>query len=1018
MYRHFGKALIRTPLFSYHDLLPSGEEPFDFAGLLDKKLHDPVFLEALYWASPEIYLLAAELKNGHIKEGKKKEKLLHTLKKYIIRAGSRSTPYGLFAGCGTVNVAHPKRGAGKQSESTFFRKIRIDTALLNSIIEHIKTNPELWYALNYRTNSSLYVIHGTYRYMEYRLKQGERDYQLNAVAQSPELDLIISRTKLKPLNVESLAELISEDCSQQEKLHFLQELIDMQFLVTELELEVTGNNQLQRLKDQLSMFTDSCPAVTPYLELLAHVETVCKQFEESAPGLIPLTEINALRKHLDELGISFYKQTLFHADLGKKNSNDAEISQATVEMLLKAIRVLSMFSPKRSANEELLRDFKHAFTEKYDTQEIPLSEVTDMEAGIGFPVPENIGNIAYNPVTEKLKMPHKPEAVRRRYRWHSFLQEKVLQAEAENKKAIVLTDHELQPFDKKTGQLANTLSLLFSALPDGQLILHSAGGATANSLIARFAYLNDDIAGLVKQVSLKDEELIGASVLAEIAHLPEGRVGNVIRRPVTGNYEIPFLAETRTENQMHIDDLMVSVRDNQIILRSQKLDKRVIPRLSCAHNYSTSQLSVYHFLSALQFQGQVTLEMNLGMWAADRKFMPRISYGKVILRLATWYFRPADYRYVLEASLPLRALAGFLRHWELPRFIAITDGDNELLFDTSDEAYLSLLLEELGKNKPVKCIEWLYFDTQRPVPADAMVNQYILPLYHESPVASIQVSTGFSKSGISVPRTFAPGSEWIYLKIYCSAYLSDELLSGPLAELSSFLLENGLTDQLFFIRYTDPHYHIRYRMHLTDSRHATWGAVMQKINSSLEDAVSTRAIWKIQIDTYSREIERYGNDHMLLTEQLFSMDSLVYLNLIKEELFVMDENLRLLTALKNIDKWLILFKLDPEERIIFCTQMSEALLKEFGNERKSKIDLQYREMKKEIAGFMESTMFDELFELRNEPCFYSLPRENLSSYIHMSMNRWFRSDQRLMEFICYTFCAKHYQMQTYCQAAL
>jgi len=1015
MYRHFGQAIIRTPLFTYEDLLPPDEDTFYLTSLLDSKLNDPVFLEALYWASPDIYRLAIDLKNGVIKAGKKKERLIHTLKKYIIRAGSRCTPYGLFAGCTVINVGVPPAS----DKDSVYRKIRVDTALLNNIIEHIKANPEIWPLLKYSANSSLYVIHGNYRYMEYQLKDGARDYQLNAVIQSLELDNIVEQIRYKPLNVKELSYLINDESDEHEKLIFLEELIKMQFLVTNLELEVTGGDQLLRLKNQLIEIRDNCLAAQKYLSLIAQIESVSSHFELSAIGMIPLLEIDNLHKQLDLLGIPVHKGILFHTDLYGGNENNISISDGMVESLLKATKVISMFSPGKSANEDQLKRFKNTFIEKYDTQEIPLAEVSDMEAGIGFPVTENIGNVCYNQITDQLTKSMSSDSVRRKYRWHSMLHEKVMQVDMGEKKSVVLNDLELQHFDDKTDLLANTVSIIFSVLPDGQLILHSAGGATANNLLARFAYLDNKIDELVKRIAEKDEKLSGDAILAEIAHLPEGRVGNIIRRPAIGNYEIPFLAETRLDSQIRVDDLMVSIRDNQIILRSKKLNRRIIPRLSCAHNFTSSQLPVYQLLAALQYQGQPSLDINMGLWAAERKFIPRMTYDKVILKLATWCFNPSDYTFVLDALQPERTLSQFLKKWNLPRFIALNEGDNELVFDTLNADYLNLLLEELRKKKPVKFIEWLHFENGLFKTTKSYVNQFILPLYCTDQKTENLKEAALNDAAVKIiPRTFAPGSEWIYLKIYCSAYLSDELLSETLCKLNTSLARQQLVDQFFFIRYTDPHYHIRYRMHLKNPSAANWGVAMQEINHSLQQALDSRAIWKIQFDTYTREIERYGNNNMLITEELFFKDSILYMNLITDKSFIADDNLRLLTAIKNIDKWLILFKLDLQEKIAFCTQMATVMLKEFGEENKAKIDLQYREMKNEVTEFMSTSNFEALFKIRNQLIFGDLPRENLSSYIHMSMNRWFKSEQRLMEFICYTFCSKYYQTQLHYQPSL
>ncbi|WP_430981164.1 lantibiotic dehydratase C-terminal domain-containing protein [Sphingobacterium kitahiroshimense] len=38
-----------------------------------------------------------------------------------------------------------------------------------------------------------------------------------------------------------------------------------------------------------------------------------------------------------------------------------------------------------------------------------------------------------------------------------------------------------------------------------------------------------------------------------------------------------------------------------------------------------------------------------------------------------------------------------------------------------------------------------------------------------------------------------------------------------------------------------------------------------------------------------------------------------------------------------------------------------------------------------------------------------LAQENLASYIHMSINRWFSGDQRLMEYFSYRFLEKQYK---------
>ena len=74
----FDKFLLRTPLF-----------PIDY---IDKLKETPLFEEAIYLSSPDLY----ESGFGKLKINQRQKNALH---KYWRRSCSRCTPFGLFAGC-------------------------------------------------------------------------------------------------------------------------------------------------------------------------------------------------------------------------------------------------------------------------------------------------------------------------------------------------------------------------------------------------------------------------------------------------------------------------------------------------------------------------------------------------------------------------------------------------------------------------------------------------------------------------------------------------------------------------------------------------------------------------------------------------------------------------------------------------------------------------------------------------------------------------------------------------------
>jgi|SRR5690606_18868873 len=91
--------------------------------------------------------------------------------------------------------------------------------------------------------------------------------------------------------------------------------------------------------------------------------------------------------------------------------------------------------------------------------------------------------------------------------------------------------------------------------------------------------------------------------------------------------------------------------------------------------------------------------------------------------------------------------------------------------------------------------------------------------------------------------------------------------------------------------------------------------------------------------------------------------------------------------------------------------MANAFAQEYSKENAYKIDKFYRSAVEKNILVLDHIRpsICPLGERGNKLNKLSLPLENLASYIHMSINRWFASDQRLMEYISYRFMEKQYK---------
>ncbi len=278
-----------------------------------------------------------------------------------------------------------------------------------------------------------------------------------------------------------------------------------------------------------------------------------------------------------------------------------------------------------------------------------------------------------------------------------------------------------------------------------------------------------------------------------------------------------------------------------------------------------------------------------------------------------------------------------------------------------------------------------------------------------------------------IQRTFIPGDEWLYYKLYCGKRTADTVLINIIKPLTEHLLANKLIDKWFFIRYSDPDAHLRIRFHCNDTNKI--GEVMLEVKKAIQNYVDNDLIWKVVIDSYQREIERYGMDTMLFSEELFYLDSTVCLKALD---LIKEDYLLFMFALRSIDIIFKVFNFTLPENVTFCKENLEAFKVEF-NSNKSlnrQLNKKYQGIKHELIYFMDlknseeyqilidildeknnnlTKLKDNLFDKRIKDV--GSIKNILSSHIHMIVNRIFRDKQRLHELICYHALSKYYSFR-------
>jgi thiopeptide-type bacteriocin biosynthesis protein len=131
----------------------------------------------------------------------------------------------------------------------------------------------------------------------------------------------------------------------------------------------------------------------------------------------------------------------------------------------------------------------------------------------------------------------------------------------------------------------------------------------------------------------------------------------------------------------------------------------------------------------------------------------------------------------------------------------------------------------------------------------------------------------------AIARRFVPGSEWLYAKLYCGESTGDRVLRDVVAPVVRDAMSSGAADQWFFIRYSDPDPHVRVRLHGDPARLA---GVVPALFDAARPLLDAGALRKVVLDTYEREVERYGGDRGIeLIEQIFWHDSEAILGIVE-----------------------------------------------------------------------------------------------------------------------------------------
>jgi lantibiotic biosynthesis protein len=832
MYRPLDWVMVRTPLLPVQ-------------ALDDDRSADPRVRRALAVGAGE--LPEALARSAHDARTAAK------LQRYMIRMATRPTPYGAFAGVALAGWGECTDLEISDKPATV--RTRPDMGWLLDFVSALEQREDVRSHLRWFANPSA-ILHAGRVFLTERTPVGA-ETQPGQPVSSRATGAVRRALELarKPLPYQDLvSELTGLPGATTEKAErLLAQLWEQTLLLTDLRPPLTGVEPAYYVAQCLAGIpaaAEEAAALTGLLEQLSGWDRLSA--DEAAadyPKLVALA-----RSMHSATGLKDAFQTDMAVPLAGQR-----ISRAVADEAARAAELLVRLSPHPS-NASYWDTYRDTFAGRYGTdRDVPLLELLNPELGLGAPAhaagPREkardriLTDLAINAIRDRRHIVELDESL--------------------------ISKLQLKPLEQVPASLDMALFVIAtspSALDAGDfqvVVGPNMGAPVAGRVLGRFAdLLGPDAEDALRAAAEAEAAGEPGKIWAEVTYLPRaGRMANVAVRPLVRDRELAFDTVAGTDDVLPLNELAVGMRDNRLVLRWSVTGEEVVP---CAGHMLNPQLApaVLEFLDGLsRFGRAVPMPFNWGA-AAGFPFLPRVQTGRVVLAPARWVLCPAD----------LASFDEWRAHWHVPRYVYLSVTDNRLLLDLDDPGQVGQLrIEARGKPEDHQ----LTLSEALPAPSHAWlpgadgdyISELVVPVVRDSVE---RAAPRASPVVVRADQRLRPlGTEWLFAKLYHAPTFEQDLLVD---HIRPFCREVA-GDAWFFMRYADPEPHIRVRWsgHPDKLADELAPAVLRWANSLVSQEVCRR----VTLDTYDREVERYGGpDGIELAEELFIADSVASLELL------------------------------------------------------------------------------------------------------------------------------------------
>lgn len=950
----FTKIFFRSPVYSLTQIEPLLNDNNE-----SNILNDKYILYSIYLSSPNLFFQIHESSIN-------KKNLYPTLLKYVGRIGYRTLPFGGFSGMGLIS-----------SEYTKNKNLHI-------IINNVKIVSQLDYSTAYKLNN---YFHNT--------KNENNTYSLNP-------SIIFTHGKYRYINF-----FIDENGNH----NYDYTTFNSNHCVKKIFKEITNKKSLSSIINEISVIYDN-NAVNELINEMIFDNILVSEFSPYTIGEYNNIYCDLIKK-FDEYDVNdkiklqyFFQKKLIRKNIITKNDNllyvntffytNNKLSKNQHLTIKKSIDILNniliRFPPDDYPD---INNFKKRFEKRFEGKTVSLLKALDPEKGInylsnGYSFSEDIKSID----TFFLR------------RINRNLDNQTLFITENDWEKIVTLPITHSITNSPTG--CARISLYTKNNTDFSYI-RSISPHSPLRILTRFTNSNEEVHELCKEISDFEDSISGDVIFAEIDYLPNLNQGNLINRTVFRKHKIIIHSKNSSEYCIPINDLYLKINNEELILFSRKLKKQIIPCFSNALEIDKdSNPPIISFLfDYYHSQYNHTIgSLDFNKYHKFYKHIPRIMFNNIILKKETWQVSVNDF-ITNNINSAINSFDKNRARLNIPSFFEFSIGDIDTFIDSTKKEMVRFFLTELNKHKQLIISESLlqsFNSILLSKKKEELNNEFFIPFKNHN-FRKKQNNYFFTYNKQKSQRYFIPNTEWIYYKIYINKSFYIKFLLMLKKKLASLFSKN-IIHCFFYLTFSDPDFHIRLRLNINTDN---YNFINNEISILIKKLYQENYIIDVSLNTYIREIERYGAENIKTIEEIFCVDSIISLDFIDH------------SNKTQTNTWIYSLKLsltyinfvftEIEDKIFFIKNMKEKLSSILTHSKHNTqwINEEYQKYFSEIKSCINDNSIInhqnkkklELLINKLDTTHYTLPYY-IENIIHMHVTRITCSENRLYELLIYS----------------